>query len=129
MKSKCCKLTICFLGAIQLWVLCFARAIRTAEALIVHQLHFRTVLMKKIGPHRWCEFASLSYIAPLPNKYADVRASPIDPFQTVCWGIVCTLISLTQNLTGLCIVRVFLGITEAGLFPGLGYYISLWYKV
>lgn len=54
---------------------------------------------------------------------------PIDPFQAVCWGIVCTLISLTQNLTGLCIARVFLGITEAGLFPGLGYYISLWYKV
>jgi MFS family permease len=53
----------------------------------------------------------------------------VDPFQTVRWGIVCTLISLTQNLAGLCVVRVFLGITEAGLFPGLGYYISLWYKV
>jgi len=59
----------------------------------------------------------------------DMCVFPIDPFQTVCWGIVCTLIALTQNLTGLCVVRVFLGITEAGLFPGLGYYISLWYKV
>jgi MFS family permease len=69
------------------------------------------------------------YRAYKPRR-ADVCVNcPIDPFQTVCWGIVCTLISLTQNLTGLCIARVFLGITEAGLFPGLGYYISLWYKV
>lgn len=62
------------------------------------------VLMKRIGPARWY------------------------PIQVIAWGIVCTMISLTQNFTGLCLVRVFLGITEAGLFPGFGYYISLWYK-
>lgn len=26
-----------------------------------------------------------------------------------------------------CSARVFLGLTEAGLFPGVTYYISLWY--
>lgn len=46
----------------------------------------------------------------------------------VCWGTVCTLICLTKNYTGLILVRLFLGVTEAGLFPGLNYYIALWYK-
>jgi len=62
------------------------------------------LLMKKIGPHRWF------------------------PFQMVCWGIVCTLTCVTKNLGGLIVIRIFLGITEAGLFPGLAYYLSLWYK-
>ena len=26
-----------------------------------------------------------------------------------------------------CSARIFLGLTEAGLFPGVNYYISLWY--
>jgi hypothetical protein len=33
------------------------------------------------------------------------------------WGIVMTLTSLVTNFTGIVIARVFLGITEAGLFP------------
>ena len=82
---------------------------------------------------------------------------PIDnltvPSIMVAWGIVMTLMSLVKSFEGLvvCVLccshahfppnrhhtnppstihsaRIFLGLTEAGLFPGVTYYISLWYK-
>ena len=39
-----------------------------------------------------------------------------------------TLQGVLQNLAGFFVIRVFLGITEGGLFPGVIYYLSLWYK-
>jgi MFS family permease len=33
-----------------------------------------------------------------------------------------------HNLTGLVIARVFLGMLEAGYFPGVAFYLSMWYK-
>jgi MFS family permease len=35
---------------------------------------------------------------------------------------------VTQNLTGFFIVRFFLGVAESGLFPGVCFYFSMWYK-
>jgi len=46
----------------------------------------------------------------------------------VAWGIVMTLMSLVKSYHGLIIARVFLGLTEGGLFPGVTFYLSLWYK-
>ena len=61
------------------------------------------------------------------------------------WGLVMTLMCLVKTYEGLiaCVLghcsgvarwtngafsaRVFLGLTEAGLFPGVTFYISLWY--
>ena len=37
----------------------------------------------------------------------------------VAWGVVMTLMGLVQNYHGLLIARIFLGVTEAGLFPGV----------
>jgi MFS family permease len=33
-----------------------------------------------------------------------------------------------KNWSGLMAARFFLGVTEAGLFPGVNYYLSCWYK-
>jgi MFS family permease len=44
------------------------------------------------------------------------------------WGIVMTCMGLVHNYSGLAATRFFLGITEAGLFPGVNYYLSCWYK-
>ncbi|KAF2014647.1 MFS general substrate transporter [Aaosphaeria arxii CBS 175.79] len=49
------------------------------------------------------------------------------PSIMVAWGTVMTLMGLVQNYHGLLIARIFLGITEAGLFPGVAYYITMWY--
>ena len=50
------------------------------------------------------------------------------PTITLIWGIITTLQGLTQNMTGFFIVRTVLGIAEGGLFPGVVFYLSMWYK-
>jgi MFS family permease len=39
-----------------------------------------------------------------------------------------TLMGLVDNYAGLLAARFFLGLTEAGLYPGANYYLSCWYK-
>jgi len=43
------------------------------------------------------------------------------------WGVVCAAIGGVQSLTGLVVVRVFLGVTEAPFFPGAVFLLSSWY--
>ncbi|KAK4113663.1 MFS general substrate transporter [Canariomyces notabilis] len=50
------------------------------------------------------------------------------PTLTVAWGIVSTLMGIVQDLAGFFVARFFLGVTESGLFPGVVYYFSMWYK-
>ncbi|KAK0185190.1 MFS general substrate transporter [Armillaria mellea] len=49
------------------------------------------------------------------------------PGITVVWGIVMTLMGLAKNYPQLVGARVCLGVSEAGLFPGVVYYLTLWY--
>jgi MFS family permease len=46
----------------------------------------------------------------------------------VLWGVVLLLMGYVRNYHQLLVCRVFLGIFEAGLFPGVNYYLSCWYK-
>ena len=39
-----------------------------------------------------------------------------------------TCMGLVHNFSGLMAVRFFLGFTECGLFPGIGYFLSCWYR-
>ncbi|EIW82847.1 MFS general substrate transporter [Coniophora puteana RWD-64-598 SS2] len=55
------------------------------------------------------------------------RPSRWIPSIMLAWGIVMTLMCLVTSYQGLIVARIFLGLTEAGLFPGVTYYISLWY--
>ena len=50
------------------------------------------------------------------------------PTLTLAWGVVATLMGVTQNLAGFYVVRFVLGVTESGLFPGVVFYLSFWYK-
>ncbi|KAF8448496.1 inner membrane transporter yfaV [Kalaharituber pfeilii] len=43
------------------------------------------------------------------------------------WGIVATLTGIVQSYAGLIAVRLVLGALEAGLFPGLAVYLTLFY--
>jgi MFS family permease len=43
------------------------------------------------------------------------------------WGAVCASTAAAQNLTGLILVRIFLGVTEAPFFPGAIFLMSSWY--
>lgn len=48
-------------------------------------------------------------------------------FITVGWGIVATLTGLVQNYAGLIACRLVLGALEAGLFPGMNIFLTLFY--
>ncbi|KAG2222476.1 hypothetical protein INT45_013389 [Circinella minor] len=61
------------------------------------------IVLKKIGPNIWI------------------------PFVMVSFGIVMMCMAAINNGTGLLVTRFFLGVTEAGLFPGVIYYMTLWY--
>lgn len=49
------------------------------------------------------------------------------PTFTIIWGIVATLQGIIVNEAGYFAVRFFLGLTECGLFPGVLWYLSMWY--
>ncbi|KAI5115649.1 hypothetical protein M0805_002771 [Coniferiporia weirii] len=44
------------------------------------------------------------------------------------WGVMMTVQGLVHNFGGLLTMRGMLGTFEAGLFPGVNYYLSCWYK-
>ncbi|ORY88077.1 hypothetical protein BCR35DRAFT_330289 [Leucosporidium creatinivorum] len=44
------------------------------------------------------------------------------------WGIVMTLMGIVHNFAGLTAARFVLGLTESGLFPGICFFLSMWYK-
>ncbi|KAF4470265.1 allantoate permease [Fusarium albosuccineum] len=46
----------------------------------------------------------------------------------IAWGAVMTLMGLCHNYPGLLAARFFLGVAEAGLYPGVNYYLGCWYK-
>ncbi|KAF2154031.1 MFS general substrate transporter [Myriangium duriaei CBS 260.36] len=62
------------------------------------------VILKRIGPKLWL------------------------PSITVVWGIITTLQGVVTNMTGFFVIRTFLGIAEGGLFPGVVFFLSQWYK-
>lgn len=61
------------------------------------------LLLKKLRPSRWL------------------------PTIMVAWGVVMTLMGIVRGYSGLLAARIFLGVTEAGLFPGVAYYLTMWY--
>ncbi|KAI8994963.1 major facilitator superfamily domain-containing protein [Pilobolus umbonatus] len=61
------------------------------------------MMLKFIGPNKWI------------------------PIVMVSWGTVMALMAACHNAAGLLAARFFLGVTEAGLFPGIIFYLSLWY--
>ncbi|KAI5456668.1 major facilitator superfamily domain-containing protein [Mariannaea sp. PMI_226] len=56
-----------------------------------------------------------------------VRPSIWMPSIMLAWGIVLTLMGIISDFRGLAISRFFLGLTEAGFFPGSTYLLTTWY--
>ncbi|KAK2728195.1 major facilitator superfamily transporter [Colletotrichum kahawae] len=74
-------------------------------------------------------FISYSLFEPVTNilltKYKPSRFIPVT---MILGGICMTLMGFVYNWSGLMAGRFFLGLTEAGMFPGVNYYLSCWYR-
>ncbi|KAK2464336.1 hypothetical protein APHAL10511_003793 [Amanita phalloides] len=57
-----------------------------------------------------------------------VRPSRWIPSIMIAWGTVMTLMCLCRTFKDLLVARIFLGLTESGFFPGVTFYLSLWYR-
>ncbi|KAK8846631.1 hypothetical protein IAR55_005718 [Kwoniella newhampshirensis] len=57
-----------------------------------------------------------------------LRPSRWIPFTMICWAIFQTCMGLVTNYGQLLALRFCLGLFEAGLFPGLNFYLTGWYK-
>jgi len=74
-------------------------------------------------------FITYALFEPLTNILLKKwKPSVFLPAIMVLWGIVMTTMGLVHNFSGLVTARFFLGVAEAGLFPGVNYYLSCWYK-
>ncbi|KAF7594165.1 hypothetical protein BBP40_010014 [Aspergillus hancockii] len=81
--------------------------------------------------YSWCLtvffFTYCAFELPTNLLLKKLRPSRLLPLLMVAWGIVMTLMGVVQNYAGLLTARLFLGVAEAGLYPGIAYYITLWY--
>ncbi|KAH6664264.1 high-affinity nicotinic acid transporter [Halenospora varia] len=46
----------------------------------------------------------------------------------VIWSVIVIVMGFVTNFAGLLTARAFLGLAEGGLFPGVSYYITIWYQ-
>ncbi|KAI0428811.1 major facilitator superfamily domain-containing protein [Xylaria sp. FL1042] len=72
-------------------------------------------------------FAYAAFEVPSNLLLKRLRPSRWLPFIMVAWGTVLTLMGIVQSFKGLLSTRLFLGVTEAGLYPGCAYYLTMWY--
>ncbi|KAG9785674.1 pantothenate transporter liz1, partial [Aureobasidium melanogenum] len=74
-------------------------------------------------------FISYSVFEPLTQVLLKrLKPSIFLPAIMIAWGICMTCMGLVHNFSGLMAARWFLGLAEAGLFPGVNYYLSCWYR-
>lgn len=68
-------------------------------------------------------------LAELPSNLVLKKIGPRILLPTLCtlWGVVATLQSLIHNFGGLVACRLFLGLLEGGMFPGIVLYLSGFY--
>ncbi|KAK0613983.1 major facilitator superfamily domain-containing protein [Immersiella caudata] len=81
--------------------------------------------------YNWCLtvffFTYAAFEVPSNLLLKKLRPSRWLPTIMVAWGLVMTLMGIVQGYSGLLAARIFLGVTEAGLFPGVAYYLTMWY--
>lgn len=73
----------------------------------------------------------ISYWAfEVPSNVMSKKTTPAFWIPTImcCWGVVMTCMGLIVDYRGLFWSRFFLGAFEAGIFPGMCFYLSTWYR-
>ncbi|KAI1638431.1 major facilitator superfamily domain-containing protein [Biscogniauxia mediterranea] len=81
--------------------------------------------------YNWCLtvffFTYAAFEVPSNLLLKRFRPSRWLPLIMVAWGAVMTLMGIVRGFRGLLAARLFLGVAEAGLYPGCAYYLTMWY--
>ncbi|KAF0428747.1 MFS general substrate transporter [Gigaspora margarita] len=69
-------------------------------------------------------------IFDVPSNIALIKIKPSVWISTlmVVWGIIMTIMAFAKNFSELMVLRFLLGLFESGLFPGVIFYLTKWYK-
>ncbi|KAF2707100.1 MFS general substrate transporter [Pleomassaria siparia CBS 279.74] len=69
-------------------------------------------------------------LAEIPSNLMMKRFRPSlwIPSIMVAWGVMSCLMGVVHNYAGLLAIRAALGLCEGGLFPGITFYITMWYR-
>lgn len=71
----------------------------------------------------------VSRLRNLPDAlYTDSSTRSVIPTVSLCFGITSIGTAFVTNKGAICGVRFLLGIFEAGMLPGIAYYLSRWYR-
>lgn len=97
-----------------------ARLFGLEEDLGLHGNQYQTAVSLLFVTYILCELPSNLVIKRL-------RPSRWIAFITTSWGIIATLTGVCQSYGGLIVCRLLLGAVEAGLFPGMTIYLTLFY--
>ena len=74
-------------------------------------------------------FVSYACFEPVTNILLKrLKPSIFLPSIMIIWGLCMTFMGFCNSYSGILAARWFLGLAEAGLFPGINYYLSCWYK-
>lgn len=74
-------------------------------------------------------FISYSVFEPLTNVLLKrLKPSIFIPIIMTIWGVAMLSMGYVKNWSGLMAARWFLGMAESGLYPGVNYFLSCWYK-
>jgi MFS family permease len=82
------------------------------------------VLLKRLRPSIFIPLIMMAWVCRLSPPFNTKKSILTPPNQGICM----TCMGLVKNYAGLMAARWFLGLSEAGLFPGVGYFLSCWYK-
>ena len=86
-----------------------------------------------LTPHQYSIALTVYYlfyiVSEVPSNLLMKRVRPRIwlPLLTGCWGLVAMCMGFVRNYHALVVVRIFLGITEGGLLPGIVLYLSMMY--
>lgn len=88
-------------------------------------LHLTGVQFNLTSAMFFIPYCLLDIPANVALKY--FRPSRWIPMIMFLWGVILLSMAFVKDYAGLMVTRVLMGVAEAGLFPGVSFYLCLWY--
>ncbi|KAF7560340.1 hypothetical protein G7046_g3806 [Stylonectria norvegica] len=118
-----------FMQLCLLYLVCFLDRTNIGNAKIAHLIKDVPMTTTQFNSTLTIFFVSYAAFEVLANiLLKSTRPSIFIPVIMIAWGCCMLGMGFVKNWSGLMAARWFLGVAEAGLFPGINYYLSCWYR-